>query len=164
VAGRSTRRLSHNQSSHSEHTRKAPEIMPAAEDLRQSMTAAPSEASRNPASFAPNRWFPFLAIVSRHTPRSLMYDFVAGLVLAAFLVPVGIGYATASGLPAAWLTARDTTTSLAIPRPTRSLGSCSSAGNLFCFLPTLKSSANAYWLRLQKQPPMHVGWSLQLSL
>ena len=36
----------------------------------------------------------------RHYRRNwLLPDITAGLVLAAFLVPTGMGYATASGLP-----------------------------------------------------------------
>ena len=45
------------------------------------------------------RWLPGLQLL-RHYPReSLRYDVVAGLVLTAMLVPVGIAYAEASGVP-----------------------------------------------------------------
>ena len=45
------------------------------------------------------RWVPGLQL-ARHYPRdSLRYDVVAGLVLTAMLVPVGIAYAEASGVP-----------------------------------------------------------------
>jgi MFS superfamily sulfate permease-like transporter len=46
------------------------------------------------------RWLPGL-YVARHYERSwLKSDLVAGLVLTAILVPVGMGYAEAAGLPA----------------------------------------------------------------
>jgi high affinity sulfate transporter 1 len=45
------------------------------------------------------RWVPGLQLL-RHYPReALRYDLVAGLVLTAMLVPVGIAYAEASGVP-----------------------------------------------------------------
>ena len=45
------------------------------------------------------RWLPGLHLL-RHYPReSLRYDVVAGFVLTAMLVPVGIAYAEASGVP-----------------------------------------------------------------
>jgi MFS superfamily sulfate permease-like transporter len=45
------------------------------------------------------RWVPGVRTI-RQYPRSwLANDLVAGLVLTAFLVPVGMGYAQAAGLP-----------------------------------------------------------------
>lgn len=75
--------------------------MPVSDDHHESTTATPSRASHDAASCGPGRWFPFLATVIPLTPRSFLHDLVAGLVLAAFLVPAGMGYAAASGLPAA---------------------------------------------------------------
>ena len=43
---------------------------------------------------------PGLAVLRSYRRAWLRYDLIAGLVLAAFLVPVGMGYAQASGLPA----------------------------------------------------------------
>src|SRR5512142_1102946 len=46
------------------------------------------------------RWIPALAAVRSYQRSWLGRDIVAGLVLTAILVPVGMGYAEASGLPA----------------------------------------------------------------
>ena len=45
------------------------------------------------------RWAPGLAMLLQYQPAWLVKDVMAGLVLSALLVPVGIGYAQASGLP-----------------------------------------------------------------
>lgn len=45
------------------------------------------------------RWLPGLRILRSYRLAWLRHDLVAGLVLAAMLVPVGIAYAVASGLP-----------------------------------------------------------------
>ena len=45
------------------------------------------------------RWLPGLDTLLRYEPTWLPHDLVAGLVLATMLVPVGIAYAVASGLP-----------------------------------------------------------------
>nr|WP_245272904.1 sulfate permease [Microvirga lotononidis] len=45
------------------------------------------------------RWLPGLKTLLRYEPSWLGHDIVAGLVLATMLVPVGIAYAVASGLP-----------------------------------------------------------------
>jgi len=45
------------------------------------------------------RWVPGLGMLRRYEAAWLPHDIVAGLVLAAMLVPVGIAYAEASGLP-----------------------------------------------------------------
>jgi len=47
-----------------------------------------------------NRWIPALAAVRTYRRAWLPKDIVAGLVLTAILVPVGMGYAEAAGLPA----------------------------------------------------------------
>lgn len=48
----------------------------------------------------PRGWFPGLEMFSDYRPRWLAKDFGAGAVLAALLVPAGMAYAEASGLPA----------------------------------------------------------------
>ncbi|WP_065750460.1 SulP family inorganic anion transporter [Bradyrhizobium paxllaeri] len=45
------------------------------------------------------RWLPGLDTLRRYEAAWLRHDILAGLVLAAMLVPVGIAYAEASGLP-----------------------------------------------------------------
>jgi high affinity sulfate transporter 1 len=45
------------------------------------------------------RWLPGLNILGRYKAAWFLNDVVAGLVLATMLVPVGIAYAVASGLP-----------------------------------------------------------------
>src|SRR5215468_8679988 len=56
------------------------------------------------SAVAPNlpgwsRWVPGLQILLAYQPSWLRHDIFAGLVLTAMLVPVGIAYASASGLP-----------------------------------------------------------------
>ena len=45
------------------------------------------------------RWLPGLQILSRYEASWLPRDLMAGLVLTTLLVPVGIAYAVASGVP-----------------------------------------------------------------
>src|SRR5512134_2476342 len=45
-------------------------------------------------------WLPGLDALRNYQVAWLRSDLVAGVVLAAFLVPVGMGYAEAAGLPA----------------------------------------------------------------
>src|SRR6187455_3584354 len=45
------------------------------------------------------RWLPGLQILRRYEAAWLSQDIVAGLVLTTMLVPVGIAYAVASGVP-----------------------------------------------------------------
>jgi len=47
-----------------------------------------------------SRWIPALSAVRTYQRAWLPKDIVAGLVLTAILVPVGMGYAEAAGLPA----------------------------------------------------------------
>src|SRR5512136_1373849 len=47
-----------------------------------------------------SRWIPALATLRTYQRAWLARDFAAGLVLTAILIPVGMGYAEASGLPA----------------------------------------------------------------
>ena len=46
------------------------------------------------------RWLPGVNVLTQYQMAWLRHDFVAGLVLTTVLVPVGIAYAVASGLPA----------------------------------------------------------------
>src|SRR6202012_523588 len=46
-----------------------------------------------------SRWLPGLDTLRRYEAEWLPHDIFAGLVLATMLVPVGIAYAVASGLP-----------------------------------------------------------------
>src|SRR5262245_53503896 len=45
------------------------------------------------------RWVPGLAVLRRYELAWLRHDIVAGIVLITMLVPVGIAYAVASGVP-----------------------------------------------------------------
>ena len=45
------------------------------------------------------RWVPGLVMLRRYQADWLVHDLVAGLVLTTMLIPVGIAYATASGVP-----------------------------------------------------------------
>jgi high affinity sulfate transporter 1 len=45
------------------------------------------------------RWLPGLRVLREYDPRWLRHDLVAGIVLTTMLVPVGIAYAEASGVP-----------------------------------------------------------------
>jgi MFS superfamily sulfate permease-like transporter len=51
------------------------------------------------APYAWTRWLPGLLILRQYRAAWLTHDIVAGLVLATMLVPVGIAYAVASGVP-----------------------------------------------------------------
>ncbi|MEE3719435.1 SulP family inorganic anion transporter [Tumidithrix elongata RA019] len=46
------------------------------------------------------RWFPILTVLRSYQPQWLLQDISAGLVLTAILIPAGMGYAEAAGLPA----------------------------------------------------------------
>ena len=45
------------------------------------------------------RWVPLLGVLGGYDAKVFRRDLVAGLVLTALLVPTGMGYAQASGLP-----------------------------------------------------------------
>jgi len=45
------------------------------------------------------RWLPGLVTLRRYQPAWLIHDIAAGVVLVTILVPVGIAYAVASGVP-----------------------------------------------------------------
>src|SRR6478736_481798 len=63
---------------------------------KQSRLLRPQAAADQPG-FA--RWLPGLRILRQYQPEWLKHDVVAGVVLATMLVPVGIAYAVASGVP-----------------------------------------------------------------
>ena len=58
----------------------------------------PFARTARPRGFS--RWIPALPALKTYQRSWLSKDLVAGLVLTAILVPVGMGYAEASGLPA----------------------------------------------------------------
>ncbi|BAO92632.1 sulfate transporter (plasmid) [Caballeronia cordobensis] len=58
-------------------------------------TPMPRHAMTNPL-----RWIDGLAVVRAYEPRWLVHDFIGGLSLSAVLVPAGMAYAEAAGLPA----------------------------------------------------------------
>src|SRR2546421_7974571 len=45
------------------------------------------------------RWLPGLRVLREYNPRWLSHEIVAGLVLSTMLIPVGMAYAVASGVP-----------------------------------------------------------------
>src|SRR3954470_24233347 len=49
--------------------------------------------------FGWRRWLPGLQTLAKYEASWLRHDIVAGLVMTTMLVPVGIAYAQASGLP-----------------------------------------------------------------
>ncbi|MGL4650960.1 MAG: SulP family inorganic anion transporter, partial [Caldilineaceae bacterium] len=57
----------------------------------------PFARTQQPAGLA--RWLPGLAQIRSYKRAWLAQDLVAGIVLTAILVPVGMGYASAAGLP-----------------------------------------------------------------
>ena len=69
------------------------------------VTVEPSKNNLNPFKLAArplgiSRWVPALATLRIYERGWLAKDVVAGIVLTAILVPVGMGYAEAAGLPA----------------------------------------------------------------
>jgi high affinity sulfate transporter 1 len=68
---------------------------PPPSDAASRIVRRPSPAER--ASWL--RWLPGLLILRRYQGSWLRHDIVAGIVLTTMLVPVGIAYAVASGLP-----------------------------------------------------------------
>src|SRR5271170_6149892 len=57
------------------------------------------QANLQPKGIGWIRWFPGLSTIRRYERSWLRRDLVAGFVMTAMLVPVGIAYAQASGLP-----------------------------------------------------------------
>jgi high affinity sulfate transporter 1 len=54
---------------------------------------------RNPDEVGWLRWLPGIEMLRRYQAAWLTHDIVAGLVLTTMLVPVGVAYAVASGIP-----------------------------------------------------------------
>ncbi len=68
-------------------------------------TNTSESASANPFTLEPQprgvfRWLPGLTVVRQYRRQWWLKDIFAGLVLTAILVPAGMGYAEAAGLPA----------------------------------------------------------------
>ncbi|MBV7487515.1 SulP family inorganic anion transporter [Pseudomonas sp. PDM30] len=59
----------------------------------------PGRIARRDEQTGWRRWVPGLSMLREYQPAWLRYDIVAGLVLTTMLVPVGIAYAVASGVP-----------------------------------------------------------------
>jgi len=59
---------------------------------------APFALASRPHGLA--RWFPLIAVLRNYKRSWLMQDIGAGLALTAILIPAGMGYAEAAGLPA----------------------------------------------------------------
>jgi len=59
----------------------------------------PGRIARRDEQTGWRRWLPGLGMLREYQPAWLRYDIVAGLVLTTMLVPVGIAYAVASGVP-----------------------------------------------------------------
>lgn len=70
-------------------------------DSLSSHTTEPGRIARHavPANRGWMRWLPGLNTLRQYELSWLRYDLVAGLVLTTMLVPVGVAYAEASGLP-----------------------------------------------------------------
>ena len=60
---------------------------------------APGRIARRDEQTGWRRWLPGLGVLREYQWAWLRYDIVAGLVLTTMLVPVGIAYAVASGVP-----------------------------------------------------------------
>lgn len=58
----------------------------------------PSPLAARPHGLA--RWMPIIAVLKNYQLPWLLQDIVAGLVLTAILIPAGMGYSEAAGLPA----------------------------------------------------------------
>lgn len=70
---------------------------PAASPTSKQSQLLPPQSTGDRSGF--DRWLPGLRILRQYRPDWLKHDIVAGLVLATMLVPVGIAYAVASGVP-----------------------------------------------------------------
>jgi SulP family sulfate permease len=57
------------------------------------------EKNRKHAALAPNRWIPALRWLPTYDRSWLRADFVAGITLAAYLLPAGLGDASLANLP-----------------------------------------------------------------
>ena len=63
------------------------------------MSRYPPQHLKMPKPVGWIRWLPGLIAFREYQPSWLMHDIAAGVVLATMLVPVGIAYAVASGVP-----------------------------------------------------------------
>src|SRR5215203_6650201 len=63
------------------------------------MTVSVQPARTEPPTRGSPSWFPGLEVLRGYKRAWLRHDLVAGLVLTAVLVPVGMAYAEAAGLP-----------------------------------------------------------------
>lgn len=63
------------------------------------LAAAAIDGATAPAAHW-TRWLPGIRMVRDYRAGWLRYDLIAGIVLSTMLVPVGIAYSVASGLPA----------------------------------------------------------------
>jgi len=71
-------------------------------ELVSASSTEPGRIVRHPMQASPSgwmRWFPGLNILRRYESSWLRHDLIAGLVITTMLVPVGIAYAEASGVP-----------------------------------------------------------------
>ena len=75
--------------------------MPVSNDVSSRAPPEPGRLARPVSSELAGwkRWLPGVQMLARYEPAWLAHDLVAGLVLTAMLVPVGIAYAVASGVP-----------------------------------------------------------------
>src|SRR3954449_10545270 len=63
------------------------------------MRAAPTGPHARRGQMSLQRWVPGIGVASHYERRWLRHDVVAGIVLAAVLVPQGMAYAELAGLP-----------------------------------------------------------------
>jgi len=79
--------------------------VPACGTMTESLSSHAAEPGRVARQSTPAnrtgwiRWLPGLNTLRQYEPSWLRHDLVAGLVLTTMLVPVGIAYAEASGVP-----------------------------------------------------------------
>jgi len=73
--------------------------MGAANGRERSVSRYPPQHLKMPNPMGWIRWFPGLITLRKYQASWLMHDITAGVVLATMLVPVGIAYAVASGVP-----------------------------------------------------------------
>ena len=73
--------------------------MGAANDRERSVSRYPPQHLKMPNPMGLIQWLPGLITLRKYQASWLMHDIAAGIVLATMLVPVGIAYAVASGVP-----------------------------------------------------------------
>ncbi len=75
--------------------------MPVSNDVSSLAPPEPGRLTRPVSSELAGwkRWLPGVQMLARYEPAWLAHDLMAGLVLTTMLVPVGIAYAVASGVP-----------------------------------------------------------------